>query len=107
MVEWNPAPPDKNMDLWHEVEITVTGPVTVRFPQVVTAFDYLSPDIAHLTVSTELHNTSDKPVEGTLTGEIEKVSFTMAVNLKPDESRIVTFDPEKFEQLNFKEPRIW
>jgi exo-1,4-beta-D-glucosaminidase len=106
-VEWNPAPPDKNMGLWHEVLITATGPVTVRFPQVVTAFDLPSLDVAHLTVNTELHNTSDQPITGTLIGEIEKVSFAMDIDLKPNESRVVTFDPQKFEQLNFKQPRIW
>lgn len=106
-VEWNPAPPDKNMGLWHEVLITATEAVTVRFPQVVTAFDYPSLDVAHLTVSTELHNTSDQPVSGTLSGEIEKVSFAMDVDLDPHESRVVTFDPKKFEQLNFNKPRIW
>ena len=26
-VEWNPAPPDKNMGIWHDVHITATGPV--------------------------------------------------------------------------------
>ncbi len=26
-VDWNPMPPDKNMGLWRDVYVTVTGPV--------------------------------------------------------------------------------
>jgi exo-1,4-beta-D-glucosaminidase len=106
-VEWNPAPPDKNMGIWHDVLITATGPVTVRHPQVVTEFDLPPLDVAHLTVSAELQNTSDKPVKGVLRGQIEKVKFAMDVDLKPDELKVVTFDPMEFEQLNFREPRLW
>ena len=29
-VDWNPAPPDKNMGLWREVYVTASGPVAVR-----------------------------------------------------------------------------
>ena len=31
-VDWNPAPPDKNMGLYRGVEITTSGPVAVRYP---------------------------------------------------------------------------
>jgi exo-1,4-beta-D-glucosaminidase len=106
-VEWNPAPPDKNMGIWHDVVITATGPVTVRYPQVISEFDLPSLDVAHLTVSAELYNTSDKPVSGILKGQIEKVDFALNVDLNPNESRVITFDPQQFIQLNIKNPRIW
>src|SRR6202049_3475244 len=34
-VDWNPAPPDKNMGLWREVYLTTSGPVALRYPTVV------------------------------------------------------------------------
>src|ERR1700690_2545992 len=37
-VDWNPAPPDKDMGLWREVYLRQSGPVTIRHPQVVTHF---------------------------------------------------------------------
>ena len=37
-VDWNPAPPDKDMGLWRKVYLTASGPVTIRFPQVITHF---------------------------------------------------------------------
>ena len=35
-VDWNPAPPDKNMGLWREVYLTTSGPVALRYPTVVS-----------------------------------------------------------------------
>ena len=37
-VDWNPAPPDKDMGLWRGVSVQVTGPVTVAHPFVTTHF---------------------------------------------------------------------
>jgi exo-1,4-beta-D-glucosaminidase len=35
-VDWNPAPPDKNMGLWRDVYLTTAGPVALRYPTVVS-----------------------------------------------------------------------
>src|SRR5262249_39766810 len=35
-VDWNPAPPDKNMGLFRGVEIRTSGPVALRYPTVVS-----------------------------------------------------------------------
>lgn len=37
-VDWNPTPPDKDMGLWRDVYLRVTGPVKISYPQVVTHF---------------------------------------------------------------------
>ena len=37
-VDWNPAPPDKDMGLWRDVYLRPSGPVTIRYPQVITHF---------------------------------------------------------------------
>ena len=31
-VDWNPAPPDKNMGMFRDVDITTSGPVALRYP---------------------------------------------------------------------------
>src|SRR5262249_9136199 len=35
-VDWNPAPPDKDMGLWQEVVLSTSGPVSLRHPLVET-----------------------------------------------------------------------
>ena len=60
-VDWNPAPPDKDMGLWREVYVRATGPVTIRHPQVVTHFPGGFLDRADLTVEAEVGNAGASP----------------------------------------------
>jgi exo-1,4-beta-D-glucosaminidase len=104
-VDWNPAPPDKGMGLWREVEVRATGPVAVRYP---TAISKVDPDgKAHLTVTALLKNGTGQTVKGTVKGQIEKTEFSQEVELAPNEEKDVTFDPEHFAQLNADHPRLW
>ena len=104
-VDWNPAPPDKNMGLWREVDISATGPVALRYPAVVSRVG--SPQSADLTVTAQLKNATNQPVKGTLKGKIEKLSFEQEVELGPDEVKDVVFTPDKFSQLTVANPRLW
>jgi exo-1,4-beta-D-glucosaminidase len=106
-VDWNPAPPDKNMGLFRDVDITTSGPVAVRYPTVVSKVDSPANDQAHLTVTALLKNAASHPVKGTLKGVIEKTEFSQEVELGPGESKDVTFAPDQFPQLNFDRPRLW
>jgi exo-1,4-beta-D-glucosaminidase len=106
-VDWNPAPPDKNMGLFREVEITTSGPVALRYPAVVSAVDSPANDKAHLTITALLKNGTGRLVKGTLKGRIEKTEFSQAIEVGPGESKDVTFTPDQFPQLNFDHPRLW
>jgi exo-1,4-beta-D-glucosaminidase len=106
-VDWNPAPPDKNMGLFREVEITTTGPVALRYPAVVSAVDSPANDKAHLTITALLKNGTNRPAKGTLKGRIEKTDFSQAIEVGPKELKDVTFAPDQFPQLNFDHPRLW
>jgi len=106
-VDWNPTPPDKDMGLWRGVYITASGPVALRYPQVITRFDLPSLQTAHLTVTGDLHNASQQAVKGTLKGQIENIQFSQPVELAAGQSKVVTFAPEQFPQLNIGQPRLW
>jgi exo-1,4-beta-D-glucosaminidase len=106
-VDWNPAPPDKDMGLWRGVSVTATGPVALRDPQVVTNFDLPKLDVAQLTVRAELVNATGHAVRGVLKGAIGDVEFQQEVELKPRATRVVDFLPSRFSQLNFRNPRLW
>ena len=106
-VDWNPAPPDKDMGLWRGVSIAATGPVALRDPQVETKFDLPNLDVAHLTVRARLQNATGDAVRGVLKGSIGEVSFQQEVELKPHETREVDFMPSRFSQLDFHNPRLW
>jgi exo-1,4-beta-D-glucosaminidase len=106
-VDWNPAPPDKNMGLWRGVEISSSGPVAIRYPTVVSKVDSPANDNAHLTVTTLLKNGTNQPVKGTLKGKIEGSEFSQDVELAAGENKDVNFTPEQFRQLNIASPRLW
>jgi len=106
-VDWNPAPPDKEMGLWRDVYFTTSAPVAIRYPTVLTHFDSPSNDPAHLTVTALLKNGGNQPVKGSLKGKIENIEFAQDVELAAGESKDVTFEPDKFPQLNLANPRLW
>jgi exo-1,4-beta-D-glucosaminidase len=106
-VDWNPAPPDKNMGLWREVNIKTSGPVALRYPAVISHLDSPENNKAELTVTAQLRNATDQPVKGTLKGTIENIQFEQEVELAPNEVKDVTFTSDKFSQLTFANPRLW
>ena len=106
-VDWNPAPPDKNMGLWREVYLTTTGPVALRYPAVISKLNAPANDSAKLSVTTQLKNATGHPVKGRLTGKIENVTFEQEVELAANETKDVTFSPDQFPQLIFSNPRLW
>ncbi len=106
-VDWNPAPPDRNMGLWREVYVTTSGPVAMRYPTVVSKLNPPANDSAQLTVSIQLKNGTSGAVKGKLKGQIENVSFEQDVELAANEAKDITFTPDKFSQLVFSSPRLW
>lgn len=106
-VDWNPAPPDKDMGLWRGVYLEESGPVAIRYPMVTTHLPDNSLERADLTVEAELHNATDKQVTGTLEGRIEEIHFHQNVTLEPGQVTTVRFKPDKFAQLQIKNPKLW
>ena len=71
---------------------------------------WISPanDTAQLTVTAQLKNGTEHPVKGKLKGAESRTSkFEQEVELAPNESKDVTFTPDKFPQLVFANPRLW
>jgi exo-1,4-beta-D-glucosaminidase len=106
-VDWNPSPADKNMGLWRDVHLDATGPVAIRFPQVVTKLNLPATDRARLTVNAELRNGSAQTVRGTLNGQIENIKFSQEVEIAAGAVKTVSFSPDKYPQLNIQNPRLW
>ena len=106
-VDWNPAPPDKNMGLWGGVSLADSGPVALRNPYVSPSLVLPSLSIASLTVTAEVWNTTDRPTSAVVRGTIEGVRFEKRVPLAPKERTTVRFRPDEFPQLRLVNPRIW
>ena len=107
LVDWAPMPADKEMGIWRDVHITATGPVTLRYPAVLTKLNLPSTDRATLTIRAELTNAADHPVEAVVKGRIENLAFEQPVHLGAKETQVIRFTPEKFSQLSVSNPRLW
>jgi len=107
--DWNPTPPDKNMGLWQDVYLTTSGPVTIRYPAVVTHLADKDGATAELTILAELHNISDKPVEGKFQAEIAGLTLRVeqAESLAAGETKSVKLVPQDFMQLAIKNAKLW
>lgn len=106
-VDWNPAPPDKDMGLWGGVYLTASGSIVLLHPEVITHFRDASLDKADLTVVTEVRNSSRAPVNAAIEGAIGEIHFAKSVELAPNETRSVTFAPKDFPQLRILHPKVW
>jgi exo-1,4-beta-D-glucosaminidase len=105
-VDWNPTPPDKDMGMWREVFLSSTGDVALRHPFVSPKLDSAYKSAA-LTLSAELRNTTDHPVKAVLNADLDAIHLSQPVELAANESKIITFSPEKFPELKLSQPHLW
>jgi len=105
-VDWNPTPPDKDAGIWREVFLTASGEVALRHPFATSKlhFDYTAAD---LSLSAELRNTADHPIKATLAAEVGAIRLSQPVDLAPNETKIVRFDPDKYDSLKLAHPHLW
>ena len=106
-VDWNPAPPDKDMGLWGTVDLSTSGPVTVRSPLATTHFRDASLSVAELTISVQLQNAADHPVKGIISGSAAGVRFEKPIEIAAHEDRTVVLTPQDLPQLNIRSPKPW
>ena len=122
-VDWAPPPPDMNMGLWREVELTVLrGPVSVRYPQVTTALSGMEPTqdvdpsgiaagvVATLTVLLELQNAGDAAVQGKVTVSMPslfKGVLSQPVTVEAGATSQVELTPASFPELTVHNPALW
>ena len=95
------------MGLWREVYLTTSGPVALRYPTVVSKLNPPANDSAQFTVTAQVKNGTDQPVKGKLKGRSRTLTSSRMWNSAPNESKDVTFTPDKFSQLMVSNPRLW
>ncbi len=110
-------PPDRDTGIWYNMKILTSGPLRIKHPKVITDLDLPSTKAAHITISTDLVNMTDKPIEGVLKGVITNVNniseggtsdggdqvFDIAesISLSPGETRKIT------QKLDIPNPKLW
>ncbi|MFZ0055589.1 MAG: hypothetical protein WAL09_12380, partial [Pseudolabrys sp.] len=95
--------------LWQDVYLTTSGPVQIRYPAVATHLADKDGATAQLTILAELHNASDKRVEGMFQAEIAGLTLRVAQaeSLAAGETKSVKLVPRDFTQLAVKNAKLW
>jgi exo-1,4-beta-D-glucosaminidase len=106
-VDWNPMPPDNNMGPWRGVDIVQTGPVQLRFPQVISALSLPDLKRAALTVKAELRNLDVVPHDVSVTGDVAGISLQQSVHLDAGQTRTIEFSPRTNSGLEVDHPKVW
>ena len=105
--DWVPGIRDRNIGIWQDVRMILTEGVSLIDPQVITDLPLPDTTSAAITVKSEIRNYTAQSQQVRLTGKIENINFERTLYLKPNESRVITFSPTDFPQLNMKKPRLW
>ena len=106
-VDWSPAPPDKDTGLWQQVSLSASGPVSVRYPAVLTHLLDASAQQAAVSVVAQLQNATDRPVSGVAEARLDAIRLRQEVTLQAKETRSLRFDPSRFAELKLSRPKLW
>lgn len=109
-----PTVPDRNLGLFQEVALQVTGPVDLRHPFVRADLPLPELNPARLTISAELVNAIAVPVRAVLEGVVTApdtgtpvACFRHPFTLSSNETRTVTLAAIDAPELALTEPRLW
>ncbi|MGA2029283.1 MAG: sugar-binding domain-containing protein [Verrucomicrobiota bacterium] len=105
--DWIPGIRDRDMGIWQKVTLAATGPVVVENPLVTSHLPLPRTDVADLTVEATVHNVTDAPQSGVLSGAFDGRNFSANVTLAAGESKLVKFTSTGTPQLHVNNPRLW
>jgi len=106
-VDWNPSPPDNNMGLWRGVELTKVKTVELKDVFIKPNLNLETLKQANLDITSTVVNHSTSEIAVTVEGKIGEIGFKKEIKLKGKETRSIEFSSRDYEQLVFKNPKIW
>lgn len=100
---------DRNTGIWRDVELYATGDVVLENPFIQTKLPLPDTSLSRQMVSVEVKNASDKMQKGILSGEIIESgnTFSKQVTLAPNETKVISFNPEDYPSLTIHHPKLW
>jgi len=105
--DWIPGIRDRNIGIWQDVRLRFTEGVVISDPQIITDLALPDTTLAKISVNAQIRNTATVKQTFSVSGNIENINFSKLVDLNAGEVKIIHFSPDKFSQLNFKNPRLW
>jgi hypothetical protein len=105
--DWIPTIRGRNIGIWNDVFLNVTGPVTIEDPFVFTDLPLPDTTAADINIEATLQNHKSEAVTGILSGSYGDIEFEEEVSLEPSASKVVKLDPSTHPALHFENPELW
>ncbi|HEV2352039.1 MAG TPA: discoidin domain-containing protein [Terriglobia bacterium] len=105
--DWIPTIRGRNIGIWGDVYVAISGPVTVEDPLVTTTLPLPDTSRADVSVALDLVNHDTQPVAGTLRGRLGEVRFEQRLTVEGSTRKRVTLDPSSHPELRLKNPKLW
>jgi beta-mannosidase len=107
--DWIPTVPDRDMGIWNDVYVRITGPVVLRqpFARCSLPAPYTA---ASCILSVQLSNSTSTPVTGVLQCVVDTVAaYTIdsTVTIGALDTATITFNPQNRAGLLINNPRLW
>ena len=106
-VDWNVAPPDKNMGIFREVSLLFSNEVAIQRPIVESELDSDTLASAELTISTDLINFSDQKVAGVLICETQNQILEKQIEIPANTTITTVLNPSEYPELRINDPKLW
>ncbi len=105
--DWVPGIRDRNMGIWQDVRLQITGDITLGDPQVVTNLPLPDTTIADLTVKTSVKNHQSFAQIVNVSLKIDGLSLEKKVEVLPGQELPVVFNSKEYPALKIRQPKLW
>ncbi len=109
--DWLPTIRGRNIGLWNDARLTLSGPVTIDDPYLRFELPDPSPSAetatADLYLDLTLTNHSSESVSATLHGTLGDIAFEQPVDLLAGARQTIALDPTTHPQLRLEKPKLW
>ncbi len=105
--DWIPTIRGRNIGIWGDVSLAVTGAVTLANPLVTTRLPLPKTDVAEVTLEVVAANGSSSAVSGTLRGRLGEVEFSHPVSLPGNGRQTVRISSANTPGLRIDQPKLW
>jgi Exo-beta-D-glucosaminidase Ig-fold domain/F5/8 type C domain/Glycosyl hydrolases family 2/Glycosyl hydrolases family 2, sugar binding domain len=105
--DWIPTIRGRNIGIWNDVFLSVTGPVTIEDPLVTTDLKLPDTTAADISLEVTLKNYKSETVAGILKGKYGNIKFEQEVSLEPSSSKVVKINPSNNPSLHIINPILW
>ncbi len=105
--DWVPGIRDRNMGIWQNVELRLSGDAVLKDYHIVTDLPLPDCSTADITFSTEVYNASVSGCDAEVRFSFDGLVLSKKVRLEGKSLQEVTFSPEEFPGLKKKDPELW